>query len=417
MLFRQSLDRCLADADSRAAFERLSARARDSWARVAAGSAGFVDGVRGDDDLPAILEAAADFRTRFRRVVVFGTGGSSLGGQALVRMAPHDCRPAAPRVVFADNADPDSVARLLDETAVAGSGYLVISKSGGTAETVGQLLLAIAAVARFEGAAAVASRITVVTEAGDNPMRRLAGHHRIPVLDHPPDIGGRYSALSVTGLLPAAIAGLDIAAVRAGARAILDRETEAGAVVAGAASRVALQEAGRGQDVLLVYADRLVPFARWWRQLWAESLGKGGRGTTPIDAVGSVDQHSQLQLWLDGPADKSFTILGIEDAGAELRFDPGLVEQAGLDYLTGRALGDVFTALRRGTADSLAAGGHPVRELTAERLDEPTMGALMMHFMLETVLTARLIGVDPFDQPAVEDGKRRARDYLAGGGR
>ena len=190
------------------------------------------------------------------------------------------------------------------------------------------------------------------------------------------------------------------------------------APVLGAALAVALAETRNvGASVLMPYDPRLSLFADWYRQLWAESLGKDGHGTTPIRALGPVDQHSQLQLYLDGPADKAFTLLLSGSAGAGPRIDLGPARADGdaeLGYLEGRTLGDITAAMGRATADSLVAKGRPTRIMESDRLDEAALGALFMHFMIETIVAARLMGVDPFGQPAVEDGKRRAREVLQG---
>jgi glucose-6-phosphate isomerase len=182
----------------------------------------------------------------------------------------------------------------------------------------------------------------------------------------------------------------------------------------GAAVSVALARArGVAATVFMAYADALRDTALWYRQLWAESLGKAGKGTTPLDAVGTVDQHSQLQLWLDGPADKMFTILTAPSVGQGDRADGDILGEAPeLSWLAGRRLGDLLDAHARGTADALAARGRPVRSMRLDAVDEESLGALMMHFMLETIIAAHMLEVNPFDQPAVEEGKVRARRYM-----
>ena len=168
------------------------------------------------------------------------------------------------------------------------------------------------------------------------------------------------------------------------------------------------------EAVLMPYADALAPFGSWFRQLWAESLGKGGSGTTPITALGAVDQHSQLQLYLDGPPDKFYTLILLDRDGTGEWVDPRTAGDRELGYLAGRTMGDLFAAEQEATVETLARHARPVRVLRLTRLDERAMGALFMHFMLETIIAAELAGVDPFDQPAVEEGKRLARDRLAG---
>jgi glucose-6-phosphate isomerase len=197
-------------------------------------------------------------------------------------------------------------------------------------------------------------------------------------------------------------------------RATLDApKVEDSAPAIGAAIAVGLlQEKQIGQSVLMAYCDRLATFGLWYRQLWAESLGKDGTGTTPIRALGTVDQHSQLQLYLAGPRDKMFTFLVSDTAGEGGRMDASLAQAAGATVLAGRSLGDLFDASARATAESLVRNGRPVRMIRLARVDEAGLGALFMHFMLETIFAADLLGVNAFDQPAVEEGKLLARQYL-----
>ena len=166
---------------------------------------------------------------------------------------------------------------------------------------------------------------------------------------------------------------------------------------------------------MVAYADRLERFTRWWVQLWAESLGKKGKGATPIAALEPVDQHSQLQLWLDGRRDKLFTVITVGVAGKGPRIDKALATLAGEPEFGGHRIGDLVAAQGRATADTLAKNGCPVRTIRIEKLDERSLGALLMHFMIETIIAAHLLEVDPFDQPAVEEGKILAKKYLATG--
>ncbi|MET0923197.1 MAG: glucose-6-phosphate isomerase, partial [Xanthobacteraceae bacterium] len=179
----------------------------------------------------------------------------------------------------------------------------------------------------------------------------------------------------------------------------------------GAALSVAI---GKPIAVMMAYADRLERFTRWYVQLWAESLGKDGKGTTPIAARGPVDQHSQLQLFIAGPRDKLFTIITTAVAGRGPRIAADLATLAGEPDFAGKTFGDLVAAQGRATAETLAKNGCPVRTIYVEKLDEQSLGELLMHFMLETIIAAHLLGVDPFDQPAVEEGKILAKQYLKG---
>ncbi len=373
------------------------------------------------DDIAALVPVADGFRQRFDDVVVLGTGGSSLGGKTLCALADGGFGPAsgAPRLHFMDNIDPHTFDALLAALDLARTGFLVISKSGSTAETITQFLVCYAAANKAAKGSGAGAQFTAITEPGDNPLRRLAEKFGMAVLDHDPGVGGRYSALSLVGLLPAMIAGLDPVKLREGAFEVLDvllkaHTPDESEPVVGATIAVTLQRENRiGTTVLMPYVDRLADFGLWFRQLWAESLGKNGHGTTPIRALGTVDQHSQLQLYLDGPRDKMFTVIMLGTKGAGGRVEAELANDDALAYLSGKTMGDLMEAEQSATARTLIDLGRPTRIFRLQRLDERTMGGLMMHFMLETIIAARLMGVDPFDQPAVEQGKVLAREYLA----
>ncbi|MCC7272136.1 MAG: glucose-6-phosphate isomerase [Alphaproteobacteria bacterium] len=371
------------------------------------------------DDLPALATLAQRMRQKTADLLVLGTGGSSLGGQTLYALADQGFGPpkGTPRIHFLDNIDPATFAALAERIDFRRTRILAISKSGGTAETLMQLLTLLPRLEKAVGAMGVADRLVAITEPADNPLRRLATRRGATVVDHDPGIGGRYSVLSLVGLLPALVAGLDAGKVRAGAKLVLDAALEAAtpaacAPLVGAALNLAHAEAGRPTTVLMPYADRLAHFGLWFRQLWAESLGKDGHGTTPVRAMGTVDQHSQLQLYLAGPADKLFTLVTLAVAGKGDRVPATDARDPALGYLKGRRMGDLLDAEQRATAATLAGNGRPVRVFALDRLDERTLGALFMHFMLETILAADLLGIDAFDQPAVEEGKRLAREYL-----
>jgi glucose-6-phosphate isomerase len=254
-------------------------------------------------------------------------------------------------------------------------------------------------------------------EGGKNALRDLLEPEGVAFLDHHTGIGGCYSVLTNVGLLPAAVLGLDVAAIREGAAAAYEPLCSGDAAKApaavGAALNLAFAMEGKPITVLMAYADRLERFTRWWVQLWAESLGKDGKGSQPVAAIGPVDQHSQQQLYLAGPADKLFTILTVGAAGQGPVIDPELAKRAGEPGFAGKRIGDLVAAQGRATADTLARNGRPTRRMHVEKLDERAMGELLMHFMLETILTGYALGIDPFDQPAVEEGKVLAKKYLA----
>ncbi|MEJ2376780.1 MAG: glucose-6-phosphate isomerase [Pseudolabrys sp.] len=375
------------------------------------------------DDLSEIRGAAAKLAQGASDIVMLGTGGSSLGGQTLAQLAGYKVPGVgdlaeAPRVHFIDNLDPHSYAGLLAKLPLATTRFVSISKSGGTAETLMQAIAALSALkqAGLDPRNAVLGISEPAKPGKRNGLRELLGRHQVPMLDHDPGVGGRYSALTNVGLLPAAALGLDIEAIRRGATnallRVLDKKPPPQVPAAvGAALGVALSES-KNISVLMAYCDRLERFTHWYAQLWAESLGKDGKGTTPLAALGPVDQHSQVQLFIAGPRDKLFTVVTVDAAGEGPRMDGELAKLAGEPGFADKTIGDLVAAEGRATAETLAKNGCPVRTIHVPVLDEASLGELLMHFMLETIIAAHLLGIDAFDQPAVEEGKVLAKKYL-----
>lgn len=352
------------------------------------------------------LEPVAEyFRTKFKTVIVLGTGGSSLGGQSLVALAqdPWGLTKSGPKVIFLDNIDPETFERLFDAIELDTTGFIAISKSGNTAETLCQLY----SIIDFWKAQSIQSDISnhflVITEPKNSELTAVAETHNFSILPHDPNIGGRFAALSLVGLLPAMIAGLDAQKILMGAQSVLSQSNCS--AIEGSAWTMQHHSQGKTLSVMMPYCDRLNLLGKWYRQLWAESLGKEEKGITPIAASGTVDQHSQLQLYLDGPKDKMFTFLCTQHSGQGLRIQsPG--------SLQGDTMGDLMQAEQRATVETVTRRGIPVRVMDLQQVDEEALGALMMHFMLETMIVARMMHINAFDQPAVEEGKILAKQYL-----
>lgn len=437
--YTQSVAGCLAD---RLGEHGLPAASLDSWlARAAAGVTKLQEDYR-ESRLPLlrIPEEEADIaaaETALRKLsegaellIFFGTGGSSLGGQTLAQIAgwhiPGGADPAQrgrPRTRFYDNLDPSSLAGALRGLDIEKTRFIVTSKSGGTTETLAQAIAAISAVK----AAGLESRIPDlflgITEPArpgkQNGLRTLFAKFAIPMLEHHTGIGGRFSCLTNVGLMPALARGLDARAIRAGARGVVNAllnttDPREFAPAVGAATAVALsKEKGVRTLVMMPYADRLDRLSAWFVQLWAESLGKNGEGTSPIAALGPLDQHSQLQLYMDGPREHYITVLRLATDGQGPVIDPKLAGLAGVPFMAGRTVGDVVAAQAHAVPLALGRAGRPVRTIDITELDERTTGALLMHFIIETILAGYLLGVDPFDQPAVELAKVLTRERLA----
>jgi glucose-6-phosphate isomerase len=408
--------------------ERLDPRLETLREAHAAGTLPLLRVPERRDDIAPARAALAALSKGAKTLVFFGTGGSSLGGQTLAQLGgwgiPADDGNGGqrdrPRTRFYDNLDARTLERALQNLDLAATRFVVISKSGNTPETLVQTIAAVEAVR----AAGLGDRIpelflglTEPRSTATNGLRDLCEALSIPTLPHDPDIGGRFSGLSNVGLLPALARGLDAEALREGARSvILELLSEAPkdfAPAVGAAIAVGLaKERGIRVSVMLPYCDRLSRFAAWYVQLWGESLGKKGEGTTPVAALGPVDQHSQLQLYLDGAPQHLITVIREACAGRGPRVTPALAKIARADYLSGRTAGDLVAAQQKAIPEALIAAKRPVRTIDIETLDERALGALMMHFMLETILAGHLLDVDPFDQPAVESGKIITRRYL-----
>ena len=367
----------------------------------------FLDSVYKSDDLIFMGEIAHKWCQDFKTLVVLGTGGSSLGAQTLCALKQSVFHQTSScRILFMDNIDPHTFESLFSSLDFQKTGFLAISKSGTTAETLCQLLTVLPRYTLPE----VKKHIFILTEPKLSPLRQIAEQYGLECFDHPMGVGGRFSVFANVGLLPSAIAGIDIKQVRQGACQVLDNPHFA---LEGAVLAVMAAYRGYSQNVLMPYIDRLYYFTFWFRQLWAESLGKKGQGTTPLNALGTVDQHSQLQLYLDGPRDKFFTLIctNVQQKGMKVEIPQGIKD---LDYFSQKTMGDLMIAEQRATAETLMNRKCPTRIFSIPELNEEVMGELLMYYMLETMIAAKLLNINAFDQPAVEEGKILTHTYLRG---
>lgn len=401
---------------------RLQAAVDGARAMAARGILGFRELEAHAAERARLTAWAATARRGLDDVVVLGIGGSALGAVCLrTALLPRDwnARSAAqregrPRLHVLDNVDPRSVSGLLDLVDLPRTRVLVISKSGSTAETMAQYLL-VRDRLRAAGLP-VREHLAFITDPAKGALRRVADAEGIPTFEVPPNVGGRFSVLSPVGTLPAALLGLDVDALVAGATAMRDRCAGAGlredpALAFAALQWRAQQEAGQGMHVLMPYSDALRDLGPWFVQLWAESLGKtrpdGAHvGPTPIAAVGATDQHAQVQLFMEGPRDKTVTFVDVESHPSDVAIPHHEGDPAELAYLKGRSFGELLRAECRATAGALAAGGRPTMTMRVSAVDAWHLGGLFMFFELATIYAGQLYGVDPLDQPGVELGKQ-----------
>lgn len=401
---------------------KLAAAVAGAREQAARGVLGFREMEAHANERARVQDWAATVRRGVDDVVVLGIGGSALGATCLrSALLPRDWnarspeqRDGRPRLHVLDNVDPRSVAGLLDFVNLGRTRFLVISKSGSTAETMAQYLL-VRERLRAVGLPA-REHIAFITDPAKGALRRVAESEGVPAFEVPSNVGGRFSVLSPVGTVPAALLGLDVDQLVAGAVAMRDRCTGASFRADPALAFAALQwrahsEAGQGTQVLMPYSDALRDLAPWFVQLWAESLGKrrsDGQhvGPTPIAAVGATDQHAQVQLFMEGPLDKTVTFIDVESHPDDIAIPFGEGAPAELAYLKGRTFGELLRAECRATAGALARGGRPSMTLRVSKVDAWHLGGLFLFFELATIYGGQLYGVDPLDQPGVELGKQ-----------
>ena len=362
---------------------------------------------------------------RLADVVVLGIGGSALGPIALrtALRAPQwnllddAAREGNPRLHVLDNVDPANISALLARLDLRRSLFVVTSKSGGTAETMAQYLIIRARLAEALGDAKAKERLVFVTDPEKGALRAIARAENVTALDIPSNVGGRFSVLTPVGILPAALVGIDTADLLDGAADMRTRcaSSVIGKNIAGAYAAlqfIADQRHGRHIHVLMPYSDALRDMADWFVQLWAESLGKhrtkgdAGVGPTPLGALGATDQHSKVQLFMEGPPDKTVTFVAVDVGSVDVEIPRLHQNIPELAYLGGHRLSELLDIERRATAGALARRGRPNMTLAMDRVDGWHVGSLLMFLEMATAYAGQLYGVNAFDQPGVELGKQ-----------
>lgn len=370
-----------------------------------------------------ILAYAASVRGRFENVCVLGIGGSALGNTALHTALDgpyHDLVPPAgrPRLFVLDNIDPEWMAAFLASVDPTRTVFNVVSKSGTTAETMSQFLILRERLVQRLGEKGHREHIVITTDESKGVLREIVRRDGYRSFTVPDGVGGRFSVLSEVGLVSSALLGIDIEALHAGAVAMDQRCRSSQLLENPALLHAALQYGlhtwrGLVMSVTFSYSHRLRNVADWYAQLLAESLGKkqarGGqtahRGPTPIRAVGVTDQHSQVQLYAEGPYDKWFTFLALEEPEAEVVIPTAYPDLEAVAYLGGRRLGELFRAEREGTRIALTEAGRPNAQFVLERIDAHAVGQLLYLLELSVAVMGEHYDVDAFDQPGVEAGK------------
>ena len=412
----------------RAEMEKMAGAMRDAYAMVEANRGKGMQGwmtlpYDQEEVLSAIEKTAARVRDEFDAFVVLGIGGSALGPAAVHQALKHlhynelpKEKRGGPRLYIEDNVDPERMAALLDVIDLKTTCFNVITKSGGTAETMSQYLIVLDLLKKAVGDD-YRRHIIVTTSKEKGFLIKIARQEGYETFYIPDGVGGRFSELSPVGLLAAAVTGVDIRAMVAGARAMDERCASNDAwknpALFEAGLMVAAMRKGMNMSVMMPYADSLKLISDWYAQLWAESLGKNltldGKpchvGQTPIKALGVTDQHSQLQLYTEGPFDKVITFLRVENFRATTPIPHGCDDVPTIAFLGGKSHNQLIEAERQGTEYAVYRSGHVSQTITLPTVCEETIGQLLYFLELVTAYAGALLNIDAFNQPGVEESK------------
>ncbi len=408
--------------------KRMEPRAAEAhWSvceRRGAGKLPFMDLPYGKYAGP-ILRYAAEAAKQFDNFVVLGIGGSALGAIALQTALNSPFynlmdkkERNRPRFFVEDNVDPERIGDMLELIDPRKTLFNVITKSGSTAETMSAFMIARDLLAKKLGAKAVRRNIVVTTDAKQGILRKIADKEGFTSFEVTDGVGGRFSVLTPVGLLPAAMVGIDIKGLLAGAAA-MDKRCASGvmslnpALMGAALQYLADTEKGKTIQVMMPYANALRDIADWFRQLWAESLGKKysldkqivNTGQTPVKALGATDQHSQIQLYNEGPNNKTITFIRVESFRRKVRIPATYKDVPSLSYLGGHEMGELLNAEQAATEIAVTANKRPNCTIRVPSVNAGTVGQLIYMLEVQTAYAGAMYGIDPFDQPGVEEGK------------
>jgi glucose-6-phosphate isomerase len=372
-----------------------------------------------------IAEFAQQARETYTDFILIGIGGSSLGAIATIQALTHPFRNlqpdgtrVGPRFFVLDNPDPEKVAATLETVDLSKTLVNVVSKSGQTAETAANFLVVRDAMYKALGAEQARKQIVATTDPESGLLRQMADQEGFRTFPVPPGVDGRQTVLSSVGLIPAALAGVDIHALLAGAAAMRERASSADvrdnpAYLLAALSVISDQKHGKSMLVTMPYADALFGISDWFRQLWAESLGKKlstdnevvHAGQTPIKALGAIDQHSQIQLYTEGPNDKLIQLIAVETYRESVAIPNPPEGMPELGYFSGGELGQLLSRERHATSWALTEALRPNITITVPTIDAGIVGESFYMLQLQTVMAGALYNINPFGQPGVEAGK------------
>ena len=377
-----------------------------------------------DDVVADIKKTADEIKFKFDNFVVLGIGGSALGPIAVQQALNHiyyndltkEQRNGCPRLYVIDNVDPERMAALFDVIDIEKTMFNVITKSGSTSETMSQYLLVREMLIEKLGDKYV-NNIVVTTDSVKGNLAKICNEEKFKKFIVPDGVGGRFSELCPVGLLPAAVCGIDIEAMLKGA-AHMDEICKEKNLRKNPAAMFAVQQViamnkGKNISVMMPYADSLKYIADWYAQLWAESLGKKydndgvivNKGQTPVKSIGVTDQHSQVQLYTEGPSDKVITFIGVENYRTSVEIPGGYDDIPSLSFLKGHTFNELILTEQSATEYALNACQKWSRTITLSKLNANTLGQLLYFFEMETAFAGELMNINAYDQPGVEEGK------------
>ncbi len=388
---------------------------------------GFSEIVDNSELAEASIKLAEEISSRFRNLILVGIGGSALGPRALFKalrhpfhnILPEEKRGKGMNLYFLENVDPDTFSAAFDIIDEKETAFLIITKSGSTVETMSQFMIIRENLIKKFGEHGYRERTIAITDPHKGRLREIVKFDRLCSLPVPENIGGRFSVFSPVGIFPAACCGIDVRKLLSGASKINKKLLNSNidnnlALRFAQIMYIAQTFYNRNILVIMPYSDALLETAEWFQQLWAESLGKErnlkgeivNTGMTPVRALGVIDQHSQLQLYMEGPQDKVVLLIGVKEFRKRINVPETLKEFPDVSYIGNHTLNEIIKIEEDATLESLINARRPAIKIEIDRVDEENLGELMLFFEFATAYAGGLYQINAFDQPGVEHGKK-----------
>ncbi|MCK4668304.1 glucose-6-phosphate isomerase [Candidatus Dependentiae bacterium] len=380
-------------------------------------------------EVPDIESYVSQVKGKFKNFVVIGIGGSSLGCICILEsmkpnfynLLPNEKR-GGPRIFIPDNIDPELIHDLFEVIKPEETLFNIITKSGSTSETMANFLIVKRKLKEALGDK-YTDNLVFTTDPEKGDLRTIADKENIKTFTIPPEIGGRFSVLTSVGLLMAAMAGVNLEKLLDGAQKMVNRvmgEIEDIAFLTAYYLYILEKQKGKNIFVMMPYANNLYRFADWFRQIWAESLGKkmdvNGKiiyaGQTPVKSLGATDQHSQIQLYNEGPNDKVINFIKVEEFENDVKIPVEYKEYKATEYLCNHSLQELINVEQYATEIAVTKNEKPNFRITCPKVNEETLGELFMFWEIVTVYMGEFYKINPFDQPGVEEGKNATYHLL-----